>query len=102
MRKKKAEPAKPEKNVTSWEGKAIQADEEKTILDRFGWGNGLCVISVSEFKGKKALDVRLYYGAEDTWRPTGKGLRINRENFETLMTKLAEVQADEQVMASLD
>jgi hypothetical protein len=47
---------------------------------KFGKGNDVGIVSISEFNGKKALDVRRFYADDDlVLRPTAKGLRIPLE-----------------------
>lgn len=48
-------------------------------------------VSISEYKGYKFLDVRIYY-EDDTgeWKPTKKGIAISKDNLEPLIKLLNE------------
>ena len=54
-------------------------------------------ISINEFKGKKYLDLRIFYTTDDgeTWNPTKKGVTIAPENLqllkETIETAMSEL-----------
>ena len=60
-----------------------------------GWNEKL-IFSVSEFKGKKYANIRIYYeDDEGEWKPTKKGITVSldtfaefKENIETLETYL--------------
>ena len=53
---------------------------EDKILHEFQKNAGEKVItSFSVFKGKKLVNLRVYYQAGDGWRPTRKGLTLRRE-----------------------
>ena len=54
-------------------------------------------ISINEFKGKKYLDLRIFYTADDgeTWNPTKKGVTVSPEHLqllkETIETAMSEL-----------
>ena len=43
-------------------------------------------IAIKEYKGKKYLDLRIFYTTDDgvTWLPTKKGVTCSPDNLETL------------------
>lgn len=49
-------------------------------------------ISINEFKGKKYLDMRIFYTTDDgaTWLPTKKGVTCSPENIELLKDAIEE------------
>lgn len=48
-------------------------------------------VTVSEHKGYKFLDVRVYYEDDSgEWRPTKKGITVSKDNIETLVNFLNE------------
>lgn len=50
-------------------------------------------VSLSEFKGKQYIDLRIYYENEDgEWKPTKKGVALNVEHFHKLMEALKEAE----------
>ena len=54
-------------------------------------------ISINEFKGKKYLDLRIFYTQDDgeTWSPTKKGVTVSPEHLplllETVQTAMSEL-----------
>jgi hypothetical protein len=53
---------------------------EEKILHEFQKNAGELVrTSFSVFKGKKLVNLRVYYQAGDDWKPTPKGLTLRRE-----------------------
>jgi len=48
-------------------------------------------VSLSEYKGHKFIDVRVYF-EDDTgeWRPTKKGVAISKDNIDPLIDLLKE------------
>ncbi len=51
-------------------------------------------ISLTEFKGKKLIDIRVYYQpeGEEEMRPTKKGITISPEKFPELQKGLATLE----------
>ncbi len=57
-----------------------------------GW-NEKILFSVSEFKGKKYADIRIYYeDDEGEWKPTKKGVTVNLENFQNFRERVEELE----------
>lgn len=46
---------------------------------------GNIIISISEFNGQKYLDIRKYYEEEGEWKPTKKGIALNKEQYEAVL-----------------
>ncbi len=56
-----------------------------------GW-NEKILFSVSEFKGKKYADIRIYYeDDEGEWKPTKKGVTVSLENFAEFKERVEEL-----------
>jgi len=54
--------------------------EEKIIHEFKKNANEMVMVKFAEFKGKKLLDLRVFYLSEDgSWRPTPKGISLRRE-----------------------
>jgi len=62
------------------------ADEKQIHIGEIEKGN--IVVSISEFQGKKYLDIRKYYEENGELKPTKKGIALNREQFEAVFTLL--------------
>jgi len=43
-------------------------------------------ISISEFRGKKLVDVREWYGDDDDLKPGKKGISLSKDQFEKLVS----------------
>lgn len=57
-----------------------------------GW-NEKVVFSLSEFKGKKYADIRVYYeDDEGEWKPTRKGVALALERWEEFKDNLKELE----------
>jgi hypothetical protein len=57
-----------------------------------GW-NEKILFSVSEFKGKKYADIRIYYEDDEwEWKPTKKGVTVNLENFQNFRERVEELE----------
>jgi hypothetical protein len=57
-----------------------------------GW-NEKILFSVSEFKGKKYADIRIYYeDDEGEWKPTKKGLTVNLDSFQDFRERVEELE----------
>ena len=76
------------------------ADQEMEIA-RLGFdGEGNCsvrepiFITVSEFKGKKYLNVRKYYEENGQWKPTKKGITFGGDQFEEFLSVLNSEKAN--------
>jgi len=85
--KSKDEPASKRKKETKG---AKQESEDD-------WENGKIplgskkFISVSEFRGKKLVDIREWYGDDDNLKPGKKGISLSKEQFEKLIASAAKV-----------
>lgn len=62
------------------------ADESKLIASIPRSASEQLQIALSEFKGKKYLDLRIFYttDAGASWLPTKKGVTVSPENLELL------------------
>ena len=57
-----------------------------------GW-NEKILFSVSEFKGKKYADIRIYYeDDEGEWKPTKKGVTVNLDSFQDFRERVEELE----------
>ena len=55
--------------------------------------NEKIIFSVSEFKGKKFANIRIYYeDDEGEWKPTKKGVTVNLESFAEFKEHLEELE----------
>jgi len=59
------------------------AEENKIQIGEVARGN--IIISVSSFNGQKYLDIRKYYEEEGEWKPTKKGIALNKEQYEAVL-----------------
>lgn len=72
------------------------ADESK-VLARIDRGNNQELqISISEYKGKSFLNVRIFYTKDDgaTWNPTQKGVTVYPEDLDTLADAIEEAKKE--------
>ena len=53
-------------------------------------------IQISEYKGKKYLDLRVYYTTDDgiNWNPTKKGVTFSPDKLEELKQAIEEAQKE--------
>ena len=53
-------------------------------------------ISINEYKGKKYVDMRIYYTTDDgdTWNPTKKGITVPPEKIEEVKAALCKAQEE--------
>ncbi len=53
-------------------------------------------IAVNEYKGKKYLDLRIFYTTDDgaSWNPTKKGVTVAPENLELLKESIEKAIAE--------
>jgi len=53
-------------------------------------------ISINEYKGKKYLDLRIFYTTDggDSWLPTKKGISVNAENIELLKDSIEKAMSE--------
>lgn len=53
-------------------------------------------VSINEYKGKKYLDLRIYYTTDDggTWLPTKKGVTISPDNLTILKDAVEEAMQE--------
>ncbi len=57
-----------------------------------GW-NEKIVFNLSEFKGKKYADIRIYYeDDEGEWKPTKKGVTVSLDRFYEFKQHLGELE----------
>lgn len=64
----------------------IMADEAKILATIPRSATEQLQISINEFKGKKYLDMRIFYTTDEgaTWLPTKKGVTCSPDNLELL------------------
>ena len=75
--RKSAKTPEPSPEIQQYDGKPIQSDETAKRLTATPAGRDLVVTSISTYQGRRSLDIRRFYLAEDdTWKPTSKGVRI--------------------------
>lgn len=48
-------------------------------------------IKVSEFQGKKFVDIRKYYQKDDDWGPTRKGIAMNPDAWKEFVANIADI-----------
>jgi len=53
--------------------------EEKIIDSFMKNGEDKIIVSFTTYKGKRLINLRVYYESENGWKPTAKGLTIRRE-----------------------
>ncbi len=46
------------------------------------------IISISQYKNSKYLDIRKYYEENGEWKPTKKGITVNHDQFTGLLNFL--------------
>ncbi len=53
-------------------------------------------VQLSEYKGKKFLDLRIFYTTDggNTWNPTKKGIAVYPENLDDLKQAIDEAQRE--------
>ncbi|MCX7883322.1 MAG: transcriptional coactivator p15/PC4 family protein [Brevinematales bacterium] len=59
------------------------AEEKNIHIGEVKKGN--IIISISEFNGQKFLDIRKYYEEDGEWKPTKKGIALNKEQYEAVL-----------------
>ncbi len=48
-------------------------------------------VSIEEYRGRKFIDLRVYFEAEDgEWKPTKKGIALNKESIDAAIKALQE------------
>jgi hypothetical protein len=62
------------------------ADDSKLLTTISRSATEQLQIAINEFKGKKYLDMRIFYTTDDgaSWLPTKKGVTCSPDNLETL------------------
>jgi hypothetical protein len=72
------------------------ADEGKMLATISRSDTEQLQIAVKEFKGRKYLDLRIFYTTDngETWLPTKKGVTCSPDNLETLKTAIEEAQKE--------
>lgn len=73
---------------TDPDGLTINVDPSATVLTTFLLGRDLGVISISDYNGKRALDLRRFYFNDVSWCPTAKGIRIPIESAPAVIEAL--------------
>ncbi len=71
--------------------------EEKNILATIPKGATERIeIAVSEFKGKKYLDLRTFYTTDEgeSWLPTKKGITVSPDNLELLKDAIEQAMSE--------
>ncbi|MBP2159544.1 MULTISPECIES: transcriptional coactivator p15/PC4 family protein [Asticcacaulis] len=59
-------------------------------------------VSLTEFKGYKLVDVRIYAGADDDAKPTGKGISVKASTLPALIVLLQKAEAQARTMGLID
>ena len=68
--------------------------EEKIIHQFKKNANETVMVKFSEFKGKKLIDIRVFYLSEDgSWKPTAKGICLRRELISELKEAINKAEA---------
>jgi Transcriptional Coactivator p15 (PC4). len=89
--------------IDKFDGHAIEKDESATVVHAFKLGRDAGLISVSEYKGKKSLDIRRWYlGEDERWHPTSKGIRVPEESSSALLFLEALHQKQTAILALLN
>ncbi|MBR1753599.1 transcriptional coactivator p15/PC4 family protein [bacterium] len=72
------------------------ADEGKMLATISRSDTEQLQIAVKEFKGRKYLDMRIFYTTDggDSWLPTKKGVTCSPDNLETLKNAIEEAQKE--------
>lgn len=72
------------------------ADEQKVLARIDRSGNQSLQVSITEYKGKTYLDLRIFYTTDEgeTWRPTQKGVTVYPEDLETLADAIEEAKKE--------
>jgi len=72
------------------------ADDSKLIATVPRSATEQLQIALSEFKGKKYLDLRIFYTTDTgaTWLPTKKGVTVSPENLELLKDAIEKAIAE--------
>lgn len=84
-------------------GKAIEKDPGVTVVYTFPLGRDAGLVSVSEYKGKKSIDIRRWYlGEDERWHPTSKGIRIPEESSSALLFLEALHQKQDAILTLLN
>jgi hypothetical protein len=71
-----------------------KTDEEKIIYEFMKNAGELVRTSFCIYKGKKLVNIRAYYEAEDGWRPTRHGLTLRRSMILDLKTAVDAAAAE--------
>lgn len=71
------------------------ADDRSEVIAEMEKGFGEKILfSVSEFRGKKYANVRIYYeDDEGEWKPTKKGLSISMDSYHEFRENLEKLEA---------
>lgn len=71
-------PAKSKAKAPEYDSAPIAMSKDEEFVAATPCGARDCAVAkVVTWEGKRGLDIRRYYLAEDeTWKPTGKGLRL--------------------------
>jgi len=71
-----------------------KTDEEKIIHEFMKNGEDKIIVSFTTYKGKRLINLRVYYESEDGWKPTAKGLTIRRELIPDLKAAIDKAAAE--------
>ena len=71
-----------------------KTDEEKIIHEFMKNGEDKIIVSFTTYKGKRLINLRVYYESEDGWRPTAKGLTLRRELIPDLKEAIDKAAAE--------
>ena len=80
--------------ITQHDDTPIASGEGSSVLHVSEMGRDILVVVITEYKGKRALDLRRYYMDDDQqqWRPTSKGIRVPIQDAEALIIKLSDLR----------
>jgi len=68
--------------------------DEKIIHEFMKNGEEKIIVSFNSYKGKRLINLRVYYESEDGWRPTAKGLTVRRELIPDLKEAIDKAAAE--------
>lgn len=72
------------------------ANEPKLLARIERSGNQELHASITEYKGKTYLDLRIFYTTDEgeTWRPTQKGVTVYPEDLDTLANAIEDAKKE--------
>lgn len=82
---------KPTPTHVEYGGHPVNAGDDTEIIHVAKMGRDALVVALSEYKGKRGVDLRRYYLApEDVWRPSGQGIRIPTEALREVVSAIVD------------